>query len=1357
MTGYKQDPLRRGAEEERFDEAEQERLDMHEEYLRRVNASNLGTGISSPPARIGAISTPPSMPIFQGRPASFDPALGEFSKHWTSDIRVAQNFGPNIYTTNVSARAWEASQATTLQANPNIDPRNVAMGLERHLPLSYAKGAFPVSVATGVPAPSLTPQQMPAAIPPARIAGGPSFQDEMLADRLRGLTPAVPAPIGPTGYREGIARGMRNIQGLAGLPSADPMLGNLQVTGRSGGMVSARYESTTQPGVLNVPTGAISGIQERLTRSLGGAAQRFAGMDPTARAINIQKALYGEMSSMGREAETEARTLERGGRASTAQTVREASSQAQLIGKKLVMGVMNGISEGVDRGQVRDLAFNAARGNIETLAAMATGQGVTPQAAGQIGQQIAQMGGVGAVGVGGGTVTYATGGGAQAAYTVPPGGGRPPAGAGGGGGRQGMWEGNLGGLMYGAYIAKRFWSYTGAPAMRAMGEYAGVQAGLEPMMTGQIPQGGAGAYQAQQGIGQYMLGQGAYNIMGGAMSLSAQALQVPGIGTAAAGAGIFGGAALGARILGTTMGNLTGLAGRAGKFLGGAATPLALGGAAITTMQVGQNLYGGMTGRDVNTWGMIGAAGQTVSRVGAAAGGAVGLGISSLLGREDEFAQRYGQLMGGAYGDYLNRDWGVEQQGSGMASAQRIAEVAGQLNVAPADISTTLAGAIGMTGQQGLEGQNLGLVTTMNKLMQTRGISGSGAAALMGGYAETLGYLPGEQGFGQAANVFGGRSLEQQSQMMQAAQSRAGQAGQFRQVIGRGAIGDVPLRSMMGAFGTQQIGQVAFGGVSQLIAGGLGQQQAMNLGVWGGMAVTAGQMTQNQFQGGMGMAGMMQDYMGPSGGVARSTAIMQAYGGMSQTQMDLTGRIAGGDFGAMSFAANTGALPGFEGMAMQDMSGAPMYMSNLQQGMRNLNQVAGQMGMGPGGQYAGGPGMGNLSQFMQTLQGTGSMGQALGSIGVSDTMASFFEQNPEAGLTAYQREFSNQQFGRQMAGIGIGQQRIQMQRQFMYGGGDWRNPTEGSLWGIQDRMRSLQWQGQQAGAAFSLERMDVGNQFGMRQEDLSGRRMGMQQDYQRWGMGFQRAGMDMSRQFTMENRQYQDQLRGMQTSFTMEDFEENIRMSSGRQRRQLVTQRERFVSMTNVQDEQTERQREQQEELWAREDEQFEKKREYMEATMTLDEEQFNMNVERRETLFDMDRGDLERRIELAEQLHELQDEQMAKQREYAVAQMDLAEKALGIQAASAIAQKEYSDDMLALYEDTIKPVGDTVENIAQNDPVPMLKAVEDMAKAMNEMGVEEAKALQDLFKTVGGINPGGISALNRQLQILMATAGYSP
>ena len=1374
MTGFKKDPLRPTSEEERLDEEFSKGLIQHHELLGRegVNTGYASAGLV-PPDRVTA--EPRSTPAQQSVYATTDYGMaGAYAVTRTQQhLASGRDVVPRVHYQDVS------TGATNLWATPG-HPESYKVpgefqrytgGLPEPAPgqTRMFKG-LAWDLSTGAPAvpggrvgPEMTPPEQAirqALVQPPTVP----TPNQALADRLGGLRPAAPQEFqGAIESREATAQRVgAGISRALGLPSESLSLGNLQFReDPQRGLMPTKYVDP-ETGQINVESRHIQGAQQALQATYQGVMKQGAAMDPKMLSQNLTRALGETAQQYVKSVEEEGKKLA-GGDAGSEFGARAVTNRVRQMVGKIAYAIVDQTEKAQGGAGGADIQRGAQRMGFEDLKRMAGGE-FGPAAQGAAQAAVAQVGGWGQAAAGGvsgggpgtGAAAFSVAGAGGSGYV--PGGALGGAGGDRGGGRRGMWEGQLGGLMYGAYIAKRFWSYTGAPAMRAMEEYAGVQAGLEPMMTGEVPQGGPGSYAAQKSIGQYMLGQGAYNIVGGAMGLSSQAMQAPGMGTAAAGAGLFGGAALGARILGSSMSGMGGFAGRAGGFLKGAAGPLAIAGTAVTAMQVGQELYGAQTGRDVNTFGMIGAAGQTVARTLGGISAGVGYGVSSLLGREDEYAARFGEHMEtSAYGQWLGSEMGVKRVGSGMASAGRVAEIAGQLNVAPGDISQTLAGAIGMTGEQGLEGQNLGLVTTMNKLMQTRGVSASGATALMGGYAEAVGYLPGEQGFGQAADMFGGMGVAQQSQMMQAAQRRAGQAGQFRQVISREAVGEVALRSMMGAFDTQQTGQIAFGGVSGLVAGGMGQQQALALGIQGGMAVAGGQMTQNQFQGGMGMATMMGDYMGPS--AVRSGQIMQAFGQMGQGQMDLAGRIAGGDLGAMSFAANTGALPGFEGMALTDLSGAPTQMGNLQQGMLNLNQVAGQMGLGPGGQYAGAPGMDNLSQFMQLYQGAGGggagMGAGLRGIGVSETMSSFFEQNQNAGLTDYQREFSDKQFGNQMAGIGVGFERIALQRQFQYGGGDWRNPSADSLWGIQDRMRSLQWQGQQASAAFSLERMDVGNQFAMQQEDLSGRRMGAQQDYQRWGMGFQRAGMDLSRQFTMENRQYQDQLRGMSTAFTMEDFDENIRMSSGRQRRQMVTQRERFVSMTNVQDEQTERGREQQEELWAREDEQFEKKREYMEQTIALDEEQFNMNIERRETLFEMDRGDLERRIELAEQLHELQDEQMEKQREYAVAQMDLAEKALGIQAASAIAQKEYNDDMLIVQQDIFEKISGDISTIAQNDPIPMLNALTDMAIAINKMGTLEAKALEDLANTVGGLNSGGIRVLIRDLQTLMATSGY--
>jgi hypothetical protein len=497
--------------------------------------------------------------------------------------------------------------------------------------------------------------------------------------------------------------------------------------------------------------------------------------------------------------------------------------------------------------------------------------------------------------------------------------------------------------------------------------------------------------------------------------------------------------------------------------------------------------------------------------------------------------------------------------------------------------------------------------------------------------------------------------------------------------------------------------------------------------------------------------------------------------GMSVDQQNIMGRIMGGDLRALSYASNVGMAP--SNMAMYDISGNPLSQTNLAAGLNNLASLSAGIANGPAmgaSAMANLPAYGKIQQFQALTASTMSApvaggfqegagftpgmpnGTALGqTYGVSQEMQDFFNANPQAGLRDYQANFNNKMYGYQMAGIGIAQQRIDLQREFQWGGGDWRNPTAGSLWGIEDRMRALQWQGQQAQFQFSREMMETQNQFAVRQDDLTGRRMGVTQDYQRWGFGFERAGMDLSRQFTVENRQYQDQLRSMQQGYTLEDLDENIRMSSGRQRRQLVKQRDRFVSTTNVQEEAIDKQREQQDELWAREDEQFEKRKEYAESLMTLDEEQYSLNIERRETMYEMNKEELERQIELATKLHKLQDEQIEKQREYTVKQLELSEAALGVQAAAAAEQKKYNDDMLKLVQ-PMDDVAGSVETISNAEGVVnVLNAMVAMSKALESSGTNEVTAITGMVKAIGSVSTSKVNEIVRAFSILRNASNY--
>jgi len=1166
------------------------------------------------------------------------------------------------------------------------------------------------------------------------------------------------------------------IANLRGVPLEHPTLGTAALIERPGGMrinqfVNPSGEQLLSPQHLQGVSGAVGGA---FTKGM----EQFQNMDPKMALANVQRMMHEAANGYLDKMDEEAKRLA-GGDAKMDADLRDMKGRARTVANKLIYNSIDEVGRAQGVQDAGAISGGATRQTFEDLKRSAAGDfGPERQTAAQT--AVAAAGGWNAVATSG--LTYASqaapgAGGQPGAYSawqvagaggsgyVP--GGPLGGGGGGGGGRRGAWQGQLGGAMYGAYIARRFWSYTGAPTMRAMDQFAQTQAGMEPLLTGQVPQGGAATLTASRARAQYALGEGAYSLFGGGAQLSSQFLQAPGMGEATAGLSVFGGAGLSASIMGNVLSGLgpsTGGIARMGGLLTRATPVLAGLGVASAAMGIGKGLYETVYGQQMSTMDMLGQAGQSVARMGAIGGAAIGSTVAGALGQGDVYAERLGQLMdmpmlGTTYGGLLSKTYGRQAQGGGIATRADVTQAGLAMNLGPDDVTPLLGAAYQATGERGFNQRNQAVMTMLNKMQQTEGYSLEGAASASGGFASMLGFDPGQRGFDQSMLQYGGMDITARAQADEQAQTRAGRAGQFRQFVSRGDIGKADLREQMGMFGTGQQAQIGFGGYAGLVSAGVGAQRALNIQGMQSMRVDSGEITMNQMQQGASMMSGIAPYFSPSALQQYGGAATESLSNLGAGQADIVNQIAGGGLGAMSFAANTGMLD--PGMALTDISGRATYQTNLMQGMLNLDQVANEYGSGmAAGAMADLPAFQNLSGFVDTFKAAGGGGAGMRAgllgLGTSETMANFFGADPTAGLQDYQRAHANRMSGLQQAGIGIGFQKIQMQRQFQYGGGDWRNPTAGSLWGIQDRMRGLQWQGQQAAAQFSLESMDVGNQFGQRQEGLTRQRMDVSQEQQRWQFGFQRSGMDLSRQFTMENRQYQDQLRGMSTAFALEDLDEGIRMSSGRERRQMVRQRERFVATTNVQDEQTERNREQQEEMWAREDEQFEKRREYAETIMTLDDEQYNMNVERRETLYEMNREDLERRIELSEALHELQNEQIEKQREYAVAQMDLAEKALGIQAASAAAQKEYNDDMLILYEDIIKPIEGSITEISKHDTVQnILVALEGAAGALDKMGLHKINALRHLADAVDNVDSSGTQRLIRDINTLMATSGY--
>ena len=283
----------------------------------------------------------------------------------------------------------------------------------------------------------------------------------------------------------------------------------------------------------------------------------------------------------------------------------------------------------------------------------------------------------------------------------------------------------------------------------------------------------------------------------------------------------------------------------------------------------------------------------------------------------------------------------------------------------------------------------------------------------------------------------------------------------------------------------------------------------------------------------------------------------------------------------------------------------------------------------------------------------------------------------EGGMLGVQKYANQVSYNNQMASIGNAMAGITLQREHLWGGGTWDKPAEGSMYYLEDRMRSLQHSSQLQDFEDQEKRMNLQNSFSIQSEGIQQQRMETSHSYNNWQTSFNYSQALMQRGWAQEDWGYQDQMRGLSQGWAMEDLDEAIRFSSGRQRRTLVRQKERMALTNNLEDEQLGTTRERQQEVWAAEDERYNKQVEYNANLQDLDEQNFELGRRQRQEFFNLDQESFERRkSEYAEQ-KEIQDEMQEKQREYQAAQLDLQEAGLGIQAAAAASQKEMNDLML--------------------------------------------------------------------------------
>jgi len=418
-----------------------------------------------------------------------------------------------------------------------------------------------------------------------------------------------------------------------------------------------------------------------------------------------------------------------------------------------------------------------------------------------------------------------------------------------------------------------------------------------------------------------------------------------------------------------------------------------------------------------------------------------------------------------------------------------------------------------------------------------------------------------------------------------------------------------------------------------------------------------------------------------------------ATSGFNAQELNFVNSLASGNLKAASWATYEGISGSGKGpMApmssrLFNQAGQPIYKTDFGS---FLEMGAGQAGLGNPFAISGLQHM-SSSSVQQLQSGQYSQGDLMG------FASEFFGSTDQSAMSAWvtggaqgrTMDHNAKMAGFSLAGIGVALQGIQQQRQHLWGqddGGAFDAPAAGSMWAIQDSMTQARHSATMAGFSANLKRMKMSHGFDIERDVLGEERMGVTQDYQQWQAGFSRDTSLLKRGWKQEDYQYNDQMKDLNFGWAMEDVDEAIRFSGGRQRRTLETKKDRMVMSQNLEGEHTDVVRKRQDEMWAREDERFEKSSDYMDHLHDLDRRNFDMNIKQRDELYVLDRENLKRQISEYKTMYKLQRQMEEKQREYQASQIDLQERSLGIQAAAAQEQKTYNEEMLKVstfYEET--------------------------------------------------------------------------
>ena len=276
-----------------------------------------------------------------------------------------------------------------------------------------------------------------------------------------------------------------------------------------------------------------------------------------------------------------------------------------------------------------------------------------------------------------------------------------------------------------------------------------------------------------------------------------------------------------------------------------------------------------------------------------------------------------------------------------------------------------------------------------------------------------------------------------------------------------------------------------------------------------------------------------------------------------------------------------------------------------------------------------------------------------------------------AGIQAAQWTYEDDMYSYQMQGLGLQQQSMNL---------GWAHTQ--AQWKIQDKQIALSnWYQTQ--------------QFGLQQQQIN-------QSKENIGIGnaIQQQQMTLTRSWAKEDWGYQDQTRNMQWGWKQEDFAEESRFMTGRQRKLAERQMGRETTLHNLETDQIDKTRARQEELWKLEDQRFDLQKK--QQTESLDMQQKQLDLQKK----------------YFEEQKKLQAEQIKEERKYQKEQQKIQQEQLNLQKKQAEATRQLALDTRK-WQTYIQAVGGQMNLLTE-------EGMAEFSAAMDNI-LEKVKKLYDI------------------------------